>query len=411
MSIMSEMGLRPNKLTNTWVPFVIGAALSLNEGGRLAFVLPAEVLQVTYAAQLRKFLAKHFQRIHIFACNHLVFHGAEQETVLLLADSYSPRPLEECLIEMVETHGLAELLAARPNHKHPSQYSTLDHASEKWLKFFLRPEEIGLMRALRVHVGVAHLRHHANVDVGVVTGRNEFFVISKRKIAEFDLGEYVVPLVGRSSQLRGAIVDREEWQSFADNGQDVYLLTTGNPKNPPLNAGARRYIKIGESAKFHLGYKCSIREPWFSVPSVWVPDCFLFRQIYDFPRGVLNDAKAVSTDTVHRMRCRNPTDLLENIYTHMTAASAEIEGRSYGGGVLELEPTEAERLLTPRVLNGAMPIKDADRLVRKGRIDEVLAQNDKLVLQKSLGLSKTDCAMLKRIWTKMRDRRMSRRRP
>ena len=52
------------------------------------------------------------------------------------------------------------------------------------------------------------------------------------------------------------------------------------------------------------------------------------------------------------MRCKgeNPRAVIANTYTYLTAASAEIEGRSHGGGVLELEPTEAERLLMPAKL-------------------------------------------------------------
>src|SRR5207237_589971 len=146
--------------------------------------------------------AGHFARLHLFACNHLVFEGAEQETVLLLADGYSRAPLTECLIEMVETNGLAGLMAARPNHKEAGEYVTLDHSSEKWLKYFLRRHEIDFMRALKSHREVVYLRHHAEVDVGVVTGRNEFFVVSRATIEAFDLQEYVVPLIGRSSQLK-----------------------------------------------------------------------------------------------------------------------------------------------------------------------------------------------------------------
>lgn len=409
MEIMRESGLRPNKLTNTWVPFVIGAATRLEEGGRLAFVLPAEILQVSYAAQLRQFLADHFTRLHIFACNHLFFEGAEQEIVLLLADGYSRMPLADCLIDMIETDGLTELLSARPNHKDRSEYSNLDHSTEKWLKYFLKPQEIGLMRALKAHGNFVNLGDHADIDVGVVTGKNDFFVVSQETIQKFNLGEYAIPLIGRSSQLKGAIVDRSEWQSFADAGQDVYLLTFTAPGKPPLNAGAKRYIEIGESAQYHSGYKCSIRDPWYSMPSVWAPDCFLFRQIYDFPRVVLNGAEAVSTDTVHRMRCRsNPISIVENIYTHLTAASAEIEGRSYGGGVLELEPSEAERLLVPKKLYAGLPIADIDSLVRAGKIADVLRENDRLILREA-GLSQADCSMLEQIWRKMRERRFSRR--
>jgi adenine-specific DNA methylase len=408
MAAMSRAGLRPNRLTNTWVPFVVGATTSLKEGGRLAFVVPAELLQVSYAAQLRRFLAAHFARLHIFTCNHLVFEGAEQETLLLLADGYTAATVTDCLIEMVETSDLGELLAARPDATARADYRVVDHSTEKWLKYLLTQREIDFMRALKGHGEVVGLGHHAEVDVGVVTGRNEFFVVSKETLREFDLGSYTVSLVGRSSQLKGAILDAKEWQAFADAGKDVHLLMLGAPDKPPLNAGARRYIKAGERAGYHLGFKCSIRTPWHLVPSVWVPDCLFFRQIYDFPRAVLNKACAVPTDTVHRMRCRrDPAATVGNTYTHLTAASAEIEGRSYGGGVLELEPTEAERLLMPKTLRRGMPLAEIDRLVRAGRIADVLAENDRAILL-TMGLSAKECAALKRIWEKMRERRRSR---
>jgi hypothetical protein len=143
-----------------------------------------------------------------------------------------------------------------------------------------------------------------------------------------------------------------------------------------------------------------------------VPDGFAFRQIYDFPRMVLNASGATSTDTIHRMRSKGakPERVIANTYTWLTAASAEIEGRSYGGGVLELEPTEAERLLMPAKLNGAMPLTDVDQLVRAGRLDSVLEENARIVLREHMGLSASDCTLLKGVWTKMRDRRNSRRR-
>ena len=67
-----------------------------------------------------------------------------------------------------------------------------------------------------------------------------------------------------------------------------------------------------------------------------------------------------------------------------TALSGEIEGRTYGGGVLKLEPSEAERLLISTAtaakrkrLSDAVPALDA--LVRAGnwaearrRVDEIL---------------------------------------
>ena len=127
---------------------------------------------------------------------------------------------------------------------------------------------------------------------------------------------------------------------------------------------------------------------------------------------VLNQAGATSTDTIHRLSCKTdkPERIIANTYTWMTAASAEIEGRSYGGGVLELEPTEAERLLVPAQLNGALPLAECDKLTRAGRLDAVLEENAKIVLMGHMSLSRKDCDMLRDIWIKMRDRRMARRR-
>ncbi len=71
MALMVQQGLSPNRLTNIWVPFVVAAVASLRPGGRLALVLPAELLQVTYASQLRSFLTDRFERIDIVACNEL----------------------------------------------------------------------------------------------------------------------------------------------------------------------------------------------------------------------------------------------------------------------------------------------------------------------------------------------------
>ena len=67
MLLMQDLGLRPNRLTNTWVPFIVACAALLEPGGRLGFIVPAELLQVMYAAQLRSFLADRFDRIEIMA--------------------------------------------------------------------------------------------------------------------------------------------------------------------------------------------------------------------------------------------------------------------------------------------------------------------------------------------------------
>lgn len=415
MEIIAAEGLKPNRLTNIWVPFVIAATASLKPGGRLALVLPAELLQVTYAAQLRSYLTDHFARIDIIACNELFFDKAEQEVVLLLADGALAAASEDntCRVAMTATETVVDITKTDPVRLlERAEEKIICHDSEKWLKYFLDNRQISFMRRLREAGITTSLSTHASIDVGVVTGKNEFFVLSASQVESLGLKNYTTPLVSRSAQLRGSQIGESEWMSLSSDGDRVHLLNIDKTQVGKLSKKLQQYIEEGERREFHKGYKCSIRKPWYLVPSVWVPDGFAFRQIYDFPRIVLNSSGATSTDTIHRLRSHGaePERLIANTYTWLTAASAEIEGRSYGGGVLELEPTEAERLLMPAKLDGAMPLKEVDKLVRAGRLDSVLEENARIILREQMGLTDAECVLLKNIWTLMRDRRNSRRR-
>lgn len=84
--IFKKAGLKRSKLTNAWVTFVVGCSLLLKERGKMGFVIPSELLQVTYAQQLRKYLATSFNKINIISFKNLVFEEIQQEVVLLLCE-------------------------------------------------------------------------------------------------------------------------------------------------------------------------------------------------------------------------------------------------------------------------------------------------------------------------------------
>ncbi|MEK6561046.1 MAG: N-6 DNA methylase [Nitrospirota bacterium] len=412
MTLMKKAGLKPNKLTNIWLPFVVGATELLKPNGRLAFVLPAELLQVSYAQQLRAYLVDNFKNLKILTCNELLFENAEQEVVLFLADykRQEASKTQKTYIDFLVSDNKQDMLSLKPlNGLLKCSNKVVNHDTEKWTKYFLTQKEISFIRALRQAKEIVELGHHAKVDVGVVTGKNDYFVLDEGTVNKFDLQDFVFPIVGRASQLRGVILKNKELGELAKEGNKLFLFYKDFSITQNIPEAVKRYIKEGEKQGVHLGYKCSIRKLWYHVPSVWKPDFYLFRQIYNFPRIVFNNTPATSTDTIHRMKTTADYKLLINTYyTHLTAASAEIEGRSYGGGVLELEPTEAEKLLIPKELNNGFPIEEMDNLVRSGRVNELLEINDRNILINRVGLSKDDCKLLKGIWTKLKERRLSR---
>jgi len=161
----------------------------------------------------------------------------------------------------------------------------------------------------------------------------------------------------------------------------------------------------------HKGYKCRIRNRWYIVPSVWIPQAFMLRQVHAYPKIVLNDATATCTDTIHRVKFRNdaqPRYVAAAFMNSLTFAFSEVMGRSYGGGVLELEPNEAERLPLPLLGSDKLDIQKLDMLERQGDIYAILDITDQLLLREHMGLSIEETRQLRAIWEKLRDRRIYR---
>ena len=174
---------------------------------------------------------------------------------------------------------------------------------------------------------------------------------------------------------------------------------------------------MGEKNKEHEGYKCSIRERWYIVPSVWVPDAFFLRRNNLYPKFVLNRCGAVSTDTMHRMKFNlgiEPENVLLAYYNSISFAFTEICGRSYGGGVLEILPGEMGNILLPKIEGidsdlRAELLRKIDYIVRNDEdIERALNLVDQEVLINFLGINSDLCSQFRAIWKKMQKRRLGR---
>lgn len=407
-ALMREERLNPNRLTNAWMPFVVLGTRALRPGGRLALVLPAELLQVNYASQLREYLARKYEHLTVVTFRQLVFDGILQETVLLLGVR---RDVGSARISFVELDSLDDLSIEQVSNA-GGVGATLDHAKEKWTQYYLSPSELDLIRDIEKSDLFLQLGQFADVDVGVVTGRNEFFVLTDSEASRLGVKPWCVPLIGRSAQIPGLVLSQDDWERLAAADGKCYLLRLGNLDRHILPASALAYVEAGERARYHEGYKCRIRLPrWWNVPSPWAPDAFLLRQIYDGPRIIENRAGATSTDTIHRIRMIDGTSassLAAASMNSLTFAFAEIRGRSYGGGVLELEPTEAERLPFPKNVD-SLPVDELNTWARSHGVEQTLAEVDSRTLR-AAGMGEPDVVRLRGIWRKLYQRRMSRRR-
>lgn len=406
--IMRRFGLRPNGLTNAWVPFVVAAAGLLTPTGRLAMVAPAELLQVNYAAELRLFLTKYFDQIRVITFRGLPFPGIQQEVILLLAAKGSTGAHG---IELLELKDATDLFTHSSAEFGSNGFKAIDHGTEKWIQYYLSQDEINLIRALRCDSRLTRFGDLADTDVGIVTGMNDIFVLSEREVAEYDLAASVRPLVGRSAHLVGTRFTKSDWKQNARAGNKAYLLSVPAVGLSQLPGTLVAYLKKAERNGLHLGYKCRIRKQWYVVPSVYVPDAFMLRQIHLYPKLVANESGATCTDTIHRVRFKkkvNRAIVVAAFLNSLTFAFSEILGRSYGGGVLELEPNEADALPVPLLLANRLDPKETDKAIRSLPIENILKVTDKILLGDGLGLDNRQIEMLRSIWLKLQQRRTGR---
>ena len=406
--LMQRAGLHPNRLTNSWVPFLVAATELLTKTGRLAMVIPAELLQVNYAAELRFFLSRHYSYITLITFKKLVFDGIQQEIVLLLGERNGS---EHTGIRTIELDGIDDLLSYEHTVFSRDKLKEMDHSTEKWTMYFLDAEEIELLRSLKVHTKLTTAGHVIDVDVGIVTGLNEFFVLNQEQVEKHALMPYTQRIVGRSAHLPGILFSELDWLTNVEKQSPAFLLNLPDEPVYRLPDTLKEYIIDGEEKGLNKGYKCRIRHRWYIVPSIWIPQAFMLRQVHNYPKIILNDAAATCTDTIHRVRLRNGVPagtVAASFLNSLTFAFSEVTGRSYGGGVLELEPNEAEKLPLPLIGADRLNLYELDKLLREGNINAALNITDEILLQDGLGLSCKETKMLRTIWQKLRDRRINR---
>lgn len=404
--IFKRSKLKGTKLTNAWVTFVVGCSQLLTETGKMGFVIPSELLMVKYAQQLRQYLAKNFNKINIISFENLVFEEIQQEVVLLLCEKNGT---DEHLIEHIEVKDADGLLSLDPHRlKFPTK--KIDFHTDKWTYYFLEKEELDLLE--KVKCNMPSIATYANVEVGITTGANDYFTIPKSIVDLYNLEEYARPMVGRSVQVNSLCFTNKDWQTNVDSGAKAHLLVFPSGVKKNGNDGVRAYIENGEKEGVNKGYKTGIRDEWYIIPSIKLSDALFLRRNNQYPKFVLNEAKAYTTDTMHRVFIKegvNKKAFVASYYNSLSFTFAEILGRNFGGGCLELMPSEVGGIYMPYRAENEALFAGIDRMLRqKKTADEILDYTDRIILHEGMGLSIEEVQTARSIWHKIMGRRLSR---
>jgi adenine-specific DNA methylase len=406
-----QQGVRLSNLASSWAALLVHACGFLKPEGRLAMVLPAELLTVSYAEPVRAWLKSRFGQVHLVMFDRLQFNDAIEKVVLVLAageggcDAFS-------LYYLDDADGLAQI---RPMSNHAAPVLE----SGKWTQLFLANKQRQLFHEVTSEQFVG-LGDYGSPELGTVTGSNSFFTLTEATRIAYglseDAGQVVRVCPPGTKHLKGLTFSAKSWASLRDAGERVWLF---RPSDTDTSSEVAEYVSHGQQLGVDQAYKCSIRSPWWRPPMVSAPDLFFTYMSHRYPRLIANSAKTTFVNSMHGVRLREevPTlvrDALPLIaFNSVTMLGAEVFGRSYGGGILKMEPREAAVLPVPNLSaleNAWSKLKPKRmalaRALDRGEWTNVVRTVDEALLIETMHLSRDQAAAMHDGARSLRARRM-----
>lgn len=339
-----RQGVELSGLASSWAAFVIHSASFLKYGGRLGLVVPAELLSVNYAGPVRRFLLDRFESVELVLFEEQVFPDAEADTVLIKAEGFGMMPKSATWFQTRNAISLTSDVSL------PTAWNP-DGDGARWTSFMMSDATVTATARLLGAGNFTPLQEWGETSLGAVTGANRYFALSPTDVEKFGIPrrDRVRISPPGSSHLRLLALTDTSMTRLGRDGKATWLLY---PSDRP-HENTLRYLEQGLRDGIADAYKCRVRKPWHRVPILQAPDLFLTYMNADTARLTTNEAGVRHLNSVHGVYLRAAVrELAREVLpvaslNSLTLLSAELEGRSYGGGILKIEPREADRWWMP----------------------------------------------------------------
>jgi adenine-specific DNA-methyltransferase len=398
--IHSSENLTEKSVKNIWTTFLVKSTSLLKKNGVLAFVLPSELLQVKFAEEIREYLKKQFQRIEIYTFNDLMFECKGQDTIVLIA--YKKHP------EKGEYFTNIEFKEELENNSYNLKNNDLLVDSKiKWTHHFLTADELTFLDSIKQKLKTVDC--YAESKPGIVTAANDFFIFNKEVERKYNLSKYTKSIIQKGFFVNGSVVfDEENISELEKSNLPTRLLQLND--NDKISKKLSEYLTIGTAQRIQERYKCKIRNNWYVIPNIsTVPDALFFKRCHHYPKLLKNSSNALVTDSAYKVNMKSNWDLnsfIFSFYNSLTLVFAETNGRYYGGGVLELTPSEFKNLPIPYTNISSDEFKNFTiEFEKKENIEEILSKYDYKILNEVLNLNNEEILKIQNIRSKLINKR------
>jgi len=404
LTLGANLGITGAAVSNLWIPVFLLALQRLAPGGVFSMILPAEFLTGVSAGRVRSWLLETTLDLSIDLFKPGSFPAVLQEVLVLTGRKASTADKASRTVKFFDHNG--------GTHQWQHEISAV---AKTWTSYLLNPEQEAALTECAQLDGITRLGAEARFTVSTVTGANDFFCVDSSTVEGNDLDQWTLPLLPRTRFAKGLTYTAAEHRGLAESNAAAWMLTfdAGRPDPTPL-ARPNRYLTQGEQAKLHERYKCRVRSPWFRVPVVQPGQLLMSKRSNLFPRVIVNQANVVTTDTIYRGQMLStssltPNDVAAAFHNSLTLLTVETNGRSFGGGVLELVPSEISSLMLPATADTGGQLDKLDRVARTDPSPEALIEaTDKFLPTWIPGLNPDLLRLVKEARQELQQRRIVR---
>lgn len=394
-SVSKLQQLRPDlpfNLSNLWAAFLVAALDALRPNGLLAFVLPYELLGNRYGKSIQRWLNAEIGSVDIYISKTRAFLGIDQDAIVLVVEKTElHRHFKIHLVDSLadigdrcSIHASADVKAGCP----------ISHQ-----KLLLTTEALELVD--RLSNALPKLADITESSAGIVTGANSYFIQPMSVWEERGLDMWARPIVQKVSDLDGKYsIEESDLRAWTEAGDVKAVLDFNNEVLEDLTDEALDYLAALTDAKVDKRYKCSTRPLWYQVPMLDAAPLYFFKRSHKRLRFVRNRTKMLTTDGGYRVYPGpgySPDGVFYSFHNSLTYLMSEVHGRFYGGGVLELTPSEFRSLpIAYEVPTTDQLIKFEKKLSEYGQSSEDRFGDGDRALRRRLQLTEDQLATLQK---------------
>jgi adenine-specific DNA methylase len=313
-----------------WVYFLIKSTMHLIKGGTIGAVLPWSFLEAEYAQKVRGWIAENFATVRVLVLQGAHFKDTVKRVLMVWLEGYGSRA--QCV-----QIGCADECTSNPGF----QELPMEIWNSENVMAGLNPTKVTDIAQRLREAGFRPLEEYADVAIGIVTGANDYFILSGKEADELGFSRRSVLPVLTSVQDLGRVAGQES--------PGKVLLQFKRMTNKK-----RKYVSEGVESRLHKRIHCQRREKqkgaWYNVDTGPVPGAFFTYRVSTLPYLILNMNGYQCTNALHKVLFDGVSKtgrkwIQLSLLSLFGQLSLEIGARHYGNGIMKVEPKTLKRAL------------------------------------------------------------------